>query len=60
MGFALVKACLQKREYLEKILSQGLETADASRIQWWLDSVLERLGVRQAANLLARTGVVES
>lgn len=54
MGFSLVKACLQKKEYLEEILSQGLESADASRIQWWLDSVLDRLGVRRAAQLLAR------
>jgi DNA-directed RNA polymerase subunit RPC12/RpoP len=53
MGFTLVKTCLQKREYLEAILSLGLESADASRIRWWLDSV-NRLGIRRTAQFLAR------
>ena len=55
VGLRLANACLREKKYFEDIFLQGLQTADASEIQFWLKAVVSRLGFRRVVALLLET-----
>src|SRR5438046_1377206 len=58
LGLYLANACLRQKSYFEVLLHQGLQTADASSIRIWLETVMSRLGTRRVVALL--TDALES
>jgi hypothetical protein len=52
VALKLANACLRQRSYFEALLEQGLRTADASAIRWWLRPLVTRLGMRRVARML--------
>jgi hypothetical protein len=54
VGLSLANRCLRGREYFERLLRRGLETADVSSIRFWLRACLPRLGPRRVTGLLSQ------
>lgn len=54
VGLEMANFCLRKKEYFEIILNQGLKTADASSIYFWLKCVTPRLGFRRVVSILTQ------
>jgi hypothetical protein len=54
VGLKLAQTCLQKEQFFERILEQGLQTADASTLKFWLECVVPRLGMRRVIALLTQ------
>jgi hypothetical protein len=54
VGLKLAKTCLQKEQFFEQILGQGLQTADASTLKFWLECVVPRLGMRRVVAILTQ------
>ncbi len=54
VGLKLAQTCLQKEQFFEQILEQGLQTADASTLQFWLECVVPRLGMRRVIAILTQ------
>jgi len=54
-GFDLIKmAGLQNKQLLQKLLSDGLEQADASDVRWWLENLTPALGRAGVTSVLVR------
>jgi len=55
IGLLFAKQCIRETKHFQTILERGLDVADASSIQWWLDCVVSALGVRRVLTTLKRT-----
>src|SRR5262245_20102535 len=54
-GIELANRSLRSREFFEKILREGLRTADASSVRDWLAAILPRLGTKRVLAILKDT-----
>ena len=54
VGLQLANTCLQNEQFFERILEQGLQTADASTLKFWLECVVPRLGMRRVVAILTQ------
>ena len=55
LALQLANASLRERCHFESLLQQGLKTADASSIQFWLEAIVPRLGARRVLSTLEST-----
>ncbi|WP_414544224.1 hypothetical protein [Nostoc sp. CCY0012] len=53
IGLKLANAVLKNKKYLELLLDQGLDKANASEIELWLKYLLPRIGFRRVIAILS-------
>ncbi len=57
VGLMLANRCLREKLYFQKILQIGLDNPDASRIKYWFECCLPRLGAKSVFSILSSKSI---